>query len=1024
MAVRLLTGPSGSGKTGRAIEVFKQHSPLTHQHSVRYIVPTVSQVMQLRNVLLSDPKFPGMLGNPVCTFYDLARDILSAMKLGQQKRISEMQKTLMLKDIISRAPANYFDLVRDMPSFPDALGGEIGSLKLSEIGPDDLCRALESSGGDLPESSIRKIRDFAALYSSYQKDVLEAKGVHDPEGVLWRALVVARENPDLLTPYKCIILDGFPTLTPVQQDFIRVLAENCGDVTITLEYDFDRPEVFSAVRKSLDFLTGLPDCTVEKLPRRDNGDSALSHLQQYLFVSGSPQTGADDSVIMLAGATPAMEVELAAEEIKRIMREKGYGFTDIGVVARGTDKYRQRIESSFRQYNIPLASRNHPMAESALAQSVLLGMRIVVEGWKREHVLALLKSTYIPCSPDNCSSIENLAKMKGIQAGKSAWLNPWYDGDPTTDSRMSALKHVSDFDDACKSSSDTSSIKQAVETLVNSFRWHESDEALQEDYAAWKSVKGIMSEIVSSGELLGKEIDSSEFADLLELGIRSTGYQVHGMDTEGVSLLDANVLGGRKFKVIFVVGMLEKIFPRQHGEDPFLRDSERAVLNEFLPNKLPLSTEARDYERYLFCSVCESALERLYLCYPAADVSAKDSLPSFYLEDVKALFNSNIRTITRDLREVVPPVEKAESSEALLAGTVLGCCSTDGNPLQQEISAVAYNLLIGAKRLSPQDFVWSHEIESRLSDVKILDHISSRPPVFRVSGLENYGSCPFSYFCQSELKLSEVEEEPGALERGSILHSVLFTLYSEIFNGNGQPDPEINAVTARALELLDGSISQYSLVSAMPAHLRQIERNIMAGMLKRFLRDDLKKIRESGFTPKYFELEFGARKNTDRERASESTSKTFRLQLDDGEYAELVGKIDRIDADGYGNAIIIDYKSGQCPNTSGIDKGILLQAPLYSAAAGELFDINPVGAEYRSLKRLDRNTKIPEDELEEKTQTAKEFAALHIENIKNGEIAVKPVDCKSYCGFRPICRIDKWKQLELKNQITDGSAQA
>ena len=76
MTFRLLVGPSGSGKTTRALETFKQFTPSEHLSSARLIVPTVSDVLQIRRLMLSDPEFPGILGDPICTFPRFASDLL------------------------------------------------------------------------------------------------------------------------------------------------------------------------------------------------------------------------------------------------------------------------------------------------------------------------------------------------------------------------------------------------------------------------------------------------------------------------------------------------------------------------------------------------------------------------------------------------------------------------------------------------------------------------------------------------------------------------------------------------------------------------------------------------------------------------------------------------------------------------------------------------------------------------------------------------------------------------------------
>jgi len=65
-------------------------------------------------------------------------------------------------------------------------------------------------------------------------------------------------------------------------------------------------------------------------------------------------------------------------------------------------------------------------------------------------------------------------------------------------------------------------------------------------------------------------------------------YCVRSGSLDKVRLVSASALGGQKFRAVFVIGMLEKVFPRQIREDPFFRDFERAILNKNLPHELRL----------------------------------------------------------------------------------------------------------------------------------------------------------------------------------------------------------------------------------------------------------------------------------------------------------------------------------------------------------------------------------------------------------------------------------------------------
>ena len=657
MAVRLLLGPAGSGKTGRALRIFKQFTPSEHQHAVRFIVPTVSHVLHIRRLLLSDPDFPGLLGDPICTFHRLASDILADAEGARPKLISDTQKRLLLSEIVRDAPCGYFESVRECPDFPEALGGAIALVKASAVTPDDLRRAVESAvrAKRLPESSRQKISDLAALYQRYEDKISAAKELRDPEDVISHALEVIRANPDLLRAVRCVILDGFSTLTALQQQFVGLLAEHCGELIAAVDCEESRPELFSYVEPSLRFLMELPGASVDNLGQQaDAGPApavardrvtALRHLTKYLFAVSPPRLEPDDSVTVLVGATLGVEVQLVAGEIRKLVRERGLQFADFAIVVRSIEPYHRRIASSFREHHIPLGAQTCPLSESTLARTVLHHLR--------------------------AGSLDAPASAEAAQLIRS------------------------------------------IEALIGGFRWPEDEERLREEYAALKSLRRIIAEIVA-----GAHFSRGEFRELLEPAIRSGAYRVPVTSADEVSLVTARALGGRKFKAVFVLGLVGRVFPRQVREDPFLLDSEREILNPYLPHPLGLRRHEWDYERCLFYSAAACAQERLYLCYPLGDASGRANLPSPYLDEVNALFTREVRRVARGFRDILPPIDQAETAKSLAARTILDCCaSTDGQA--QETAAAAYNLLLEAGQLGPDAFEWMGEGAAEPSDDRL-----------------------------------------------------------------------------------------------------------------------------------------------------------------------------------------------------------------------------------------------------------------------------------------------------------------
>ena len=222
MAARLLIGPVGSGKTTRALEAFRRFTSLQQHESVRFVVPGISQILDLRRFVLNDRTdgthvLPGILGDPFCTFQRLAEEMVGT------RTITETQKRLLLGSL--PLPEHF----RPSPNLPAALSTIIRTLKRSLISPDDLREAAVH----LPDTSETKASALSVLYRSYE-DALAERKLQDNEGLLWRALTRG-------VPWELVIVDGFTRLYPLYMELIRHLADAC-DVLITADESIDMPD--------------------------------------------------------------------------------------------------------------------------------------------------------------------------------------------------------------------------------------------------------------------------------------------------------------------------------------------------------------------------------------------------------------------------------------------------------------------------------------------------------------------------------------------------------------------------------------------------------------------------------------------------------------------------------------------------------------------------------------------------------------------------------------------------------------
>src|SRR5581483_11903631 len=84
---------------------------------------------------------------------------------------------------------------------------------------------------------------------------------------------------------------------------------------------------------------------------------------------------------------------------------------------------------------------------------------------------------------------------------------------------------------------------------------------------------------------------------------------------------------GRSFKVVFVPGLAERLFPQKLREDPLLLDELRGDLDAGLLRQ----DDRAENERLLLRLAIGAAAQRVYVSFPRIETSeARARVPSFY----------------------------------------------------------------------------------------------------------------------------------------------------------------------------------------------------------------------------------------------------------------------------------------------------------------------------------------------------------------------------------------------------------
>ncbi len=306
---------------------------------------------------------------------------------------------------------------------------------------------------------------------------------------------------------------------------------------------------------------------------------------------------------------------------------------------------------------------------------------------------------------------------------------------------------------------------------------------------------------------------------------------------------------------------------------------------------------------------------------------------------------------------------------------------------------------------------------------------------YSISQLETYAKCPFKYFLQYILRVSEIgepTEEVEPVEIGSIMHKILFEFYNEMRKEKiviqNCSDAEIARAEKLIFEIAEKNIDSPLFASELSFYERERITGINGNRQESILYKFLIKERENSDNsiPSYFEVAFGNIKSKIKDAFLSSSEPIISGNI------KFRGKIDRIDVDTENNSFdIVDYKLSLTskPAQADIQEGISLQLPLYLFASKKLFERNEISLSpsevyLYSLKFNEENfgknrislvskkAENKEEEIENLLGETIKKIELYVERIIKGEFPLTSLKGreKKVCGncdYRKICRIDE-----------------
>ena len=895
----------------------------------------------------------------------------------------------------SQGRLSYFEPVATRPGFPVAVAKTLEELRMNEVASDSIAR-LDRGG-----------KDLAAIANLVDQELHESK-LND-RAALFKAAIESINSAEN-APYVDlpVLLLDVAISSRLENKLIRELVARSPRVLATVQQSDER--TISALEEML-------QCMRSNTPMT-NGATSLSFVKQHLFENSTPPVTPLDSSVTIQN-WPG-EPRECVEIVRSIQAEAAHGvpFDQMAVLLNSPGEYRSHLEEAFSRAEIPAYFVRGTTAPDPAGRAMLALLSCSAEGLSAKRFAEYLSLGQVPAveaikevesqwvAPDDevlasTSEIEELdiaAKIEDSALVTKPEERAVIDGALRTPARWERLL----VDSAVIGGRDRWA--RRLEGLTNELLLR-IEEAAPEEEARVESIKGQVRDLDALREyalplierlaVLPDKANWGEWlAHLRELavnalrnseGVMSTLAELEPMSSVGpVDLYEVQLVlekrlrdlaekppkrrygrvfigsvdaaRGLSFRVVFVPGLAERIFPRKIVEDPILPDVQRKETD------LTTRRDQLEVERLGLRIAVGSAQDRVYFSYPRIDVQqSRPRVPSFYaLEALRAAegvlpgfeeIASRAESTTRARLGWPAPtdpeaaIDEAEYDLALLANLV----ESNG----EEATGKAHYLLTAnthlARALRARNRRWLRRWTQNdglvdpdeLARQSMVRHqFSARS--FSATALQNYASCPYRFFLSAILRL-DLRQEPAAIEamdpltRGSLFHEIQFEVLTNLKAISLLPLPPDSL--GQAFDLVDRSLERLAaeyedrLAPAIPRVWHDGINSIRAD-----LREWLRRMADNndGWIPEKFELSFGLSDRGPRESDPASVADPIEMIGD----LKLRGSIDMVERQGATKFRATDHKTGKAraEKETIVGGGRYLQPMLYALACQKLLD--------------------------------------------------------------------------------------
>lgn len=959
MSVRFLLGASGSGKSRQIYNEIIQASIKEPERNFYLIVPE-QYTMEAQRELVTMHPAGGMMNIDAIGMNRLAYRVFDELGISTGQVLEDFGKSMLIKKILceQQDTLHVYGSYYDKLGFVDEMKSMMSEIFQYNIKQDTIDEIMEQ----IPENSVvaGKMQDIRHIYEEF-------------EAFAGERYIVAEQLVELLTRHvgqsklvcgSSLYFDGFTGFTPVQLELVEKLMTCADDLTFSFTLD-DRDQKYEHIKDyELFYLTKT---TIKKLTEaaaaagmeiespvvlpgtinyRLGENRELFFLERNLFRSPYQKWKQPLERIHLTATGDAQdEIVFVASTIRRLVREKGYRYKDIAIVAGDLEQASHIYERVMDEYEIPVfIDANACLKANPCAETIRSVLAVLADDFSYDSVFRFLKAGMTDLSFEDIELLENYALKRGVR-GYSRWnraVSENYEKTSPVNVEEIRQAFMKMFGDIRKVFADKkAATKDYVEALYDfllQIHMYEKLEArknelyeenrINEGDAYGQIFEKTVRLFDKIAELLGDtKMSVKEFYEIVDTGLSDIEVGVVPPTVDRVLIGDITRSRLNHIKVLFFTSVNDGIVPKAPKKGRILSDRDRDILSDCGLELAPSDKQNSYIEQFYIYTILTKPSDHLYISYHKLSASLESMRPSYLLGRISSIFPSLQAeeydaascmpdTVNRSLRRVLRTEEDdSEDAESRILTRIL-----TEKGFTRELTAIykgrTYRNV--AEQLPPETIALLYGRYLHAS----------------VSKLELYARCGFAYFLKYGLRLKEREMyQVDVRNVGVILHSVMEGLFKQVRDTrnndweNFPEDERMLMVTELVNRAAEESAGDFFEDNARNAYMLQmIERmaQTSAGMLQ-------KHIRLGSMKPGMLEKTFDSAKDE---------VGSYLFELPNQIQMSINGKIDRVDVeeeDGTVYIKVIDYKSSARKlSLEEILNGEQLQLVTYSAIAYEI----------------------------------------------------------------------------------------